>query len=408
MQSEPNNQRPRLLMVATVPVTLRGFLLPFARHFRARGWRVDGMAAGVSSNRDCVENFDRVWDVEWSRNPLHPRNLFGVPPIIREIVRREDYDLVHVHTPVAAFVTRWALRRMRRNGRPQVIHTYHGFIFYKGGPAVPNLLFRTLEKAAGRWADDLVVINREDEAAALEYRLIPPDRLTYMPGIGVDTDRLTPETVSQEQIAAARRSIGLSPTDSLFLMVAEFNPGKRHKEAVTAFARLGDGPHHLAFAGVGRMEPEIRALVAEKGLATRVHFLGFRDDIPALMRASVATLLPSEREGLPRSVMESLCLEVPVIGSDIRGIRDLLQEGGGRMTPVGDVAALTDAMGWILHHPEEAAASARRGRQWMTRFDLRRVVAMHEELYDRALARLPERLVERGTALNEVTTDGNT
>lgn len=365
------------------------------------------MAAGVSADSDCVDTFDRVWDVEWSRNPMQPRNLFGVPSTIRDIVCQEDYDLVHVHTPVAAFVTRWALRKMRRTGRPQVIHTYHGFIFYEGGSAIPNLLFRTLERLAGRWSDDLVVINHEDEAAALDYNLIPPDRLTYMPGIGVDTEKLTPASVSSGEVDAARRTLGLAPEDRLFLMVAEFNPGKRHREAVEAFAQLGDGPYHLAFAGVGRMESAIRALVIERGLGGRVHFLGFRDDIPALMRASVAMLLPSEREGLPRSVMESLCLEVPVIGTDIRGIRDLMQEGGGCMVPVGDVRALADAMRWVLGHPAEAAESVRRGRQWMTTFDIQRVLTLHEELYRRAMGRLDEPPAARRAPINEVTSDGN-
>src|SRR5207237_617615 len=121
---------PSLLMVTTVPEMLYGFLLPFARHFRACGWRVDAMAQGVSSWPDCVQAFDRVWDMEWSRNPVHPRNMLVAPKGVRDLVAREGYDIVHVHSPVAAFVTRLALRRLRKQGKPRVIYTAHGFHFY--------------------------------------------------------------------------------------------------------------------------------------------------------------------------------------------------------------------------------------------------------------------------------------
>src|SRR5262245_32324051 len=107
---------PKLLIASTVPVTLRAFLLPYAEYFRTRGYRVDALANGVSAFEDCVAGFDQVHEINWSRNPLHPSHFFSVPARIRELVERERYDLVHVHTPVAAFVTRYALRHLRRAG----------------------------------------------------------------------------------------------------------------------------------------------------------------------------------------------------------------------------------------------------------------------------------------------------
>ena len=102
----------RMLSVATIEGTLSEFLLPFAEHFRAQGWRVDAMAQGVTDSPECCAAFDRVWDITWSRNPLDPRNLLKAAPAVRRLVERERYDLVHVHTPVAAFVTRYALKNL--------------------------------------------------------------------------------------------------------------------------------------------------------------------------------------------------------------------------------------------------------------------------------------------------------
>jgi len=104
----------KLLIVTTIPSTLNAFLLPFAHYFRAQGWRVDAMACGITANTECLQAFDRIWDIQWSRNPLNPINLAVAPGIIQEIVQQEKYDIVHVHTPVAAFVTRYALKNLRK------------------------------------------------------------------------------------------------------------------------------------------------------------------------------------------------------------------------------------------------------------------------------------------------------
>lgn len=377
---------PRLLFVTTVSATVRSFLIPLAAHFRKRGWTVDALASGVSRCEVCMNSFDLAWDIEWSRNPLDLTNFRAAPRQVRQVVALGGYDIVHVHTPVAAFVTRYALRSLPASDRPTVVYTAHGFHFHSGNPMHRNIPFIALEKLAGRWTDYLVAINSEDLEAARRFRLVPSDRLRYMPGIGLDTTYYNSEAVSQEEVEQVRRELGLRPSDRLFLMIAEFNPGKRHMDAVRALARLGRGDAvHLAFAGVGPLEEQVRRLAEQLGVEHCVHFLGYRNDIPALIRASVATLLPSEREGLPRSVMESLSLGVPVIGADARGIRDLLAEGGGRLVPVGDVDGYARALGWALDCPDEVAAEALIGRRQIARYDLSRIIDAHRELYAEAL-----------------------
>lgn len=375
----------RILFVTTIPGTLRAFLLPFAQHFRAKGWQVDAMAEGISNCPKCLHSFDRVWEVEWSRNPLDPQNLIIAPPQIRLAIAQQDYDIVHVHTPVAAFVTRYALNNLRQQGRPKVIYTAHGFHFYRGGKPLKNLSFLALEKLAGRWTDYLVVINREDEEAAKRYGLVPAERVCYTPGIGVDTDYYSPDNVPEAEVVRVRQELGLSPETPLFLSIAEFNPGKRHQDVLKALARLGRSEVHLAFAGTGPLMEQMQLLASELGIQNQVHFLGYRQDIPALIRASTATLLASEREGLPRSVMESLCLEIPVIGTQTRGIRDLLEGDCGLIVKLGDVEELAEAMARILNRPEEAKMMGKRGRERMKGYEVRQIIKLYDRLYDRAL-----------------------
>lgn len=375
----------KLLMVTTIPATLEGFLLPFARYFRDRNWRVDAMARGVSSSHDCLQAFDRVWDVEWSRNPLDPRNLLAAPQKIREVIVQEKYDIVHVHTPVAAFVTRYALREMRQQVIPKIVYTAHGFHFHNEGIPLKNKLFLTLEQLAGRWTDYLVTINREDEAAAKQYQIVPLEKIRYTPGIGVDLEYYNFNAVSEADVINVRQELQLKPTAPLFLSIAEFTKRKRPQDILEALAELDRSEVHLAFAGEGVLLDKMKQLATQLGIQDRVHFLGLRKDIPTLISASVATILASNQEGLPRSVMESLCLETPVIGTAIRGTQDLLADGGGILFPVGNVKELAEAMNQIVDFPQQARAMGQQGKQNMSNYDLKHVISLYKSLYAEAM-----------------------
>jgi lipopolysaccharide/colanic/teichoic acid biosynthesis glycosyltransferase/glycosyltransferase involved in cell wall biosynthesis len=393
-------ERVRILHCTTVDATLRGFLIPFGDHFKGLGFDVDAAASGGGTCRVCHAAFSRVFDLSWSRNPLRVRNFFAMSEL-RRIVEERQHSIVHVHTPVAAFLARIALRKMQRSGHVKVIYTAHGFHFRRGGTPIQNLVFILLEKLAGRWTDYLVVINKEDREAATSLGLVPINRVRYMPGIGVDTRFYSPGAVLEENVMERRRELSIEESP-LLLMIADFNRGKRHQDAIRAFARVDNKESHLALAGEGPEFGAMRELVRKAGIADRVHFLGFRDDIRELIKASLATILPSEREGLPRSVMESLCMQVAVIGADIRGVRDLVTANPGSITnnaregtfrlgdtgllfPLGDINALTAAMNWTISHPEEVRNMGQAGRAKMAAYDIRRVLELHEQLYTEAL-----------------------
>jgi glycosyltransferase involved in cell wall biosynthesis len=375
----------KVLMVTTVPSTLRGFLLPFANHFRKQGWQVDGMACGISTSPECQQGFDRVWDVQWSRNPLDPRNLLAAPQVIREIVRREQYNIIHVHTPVAAFVTRYALKDLRQEIGAAVIYTAHGFHFYTGGNPLKNALFINLEKCAGNWTDYLVTINHEDKAAVLAHGLIAPEHARYMPGIGVDLHYYNRQAVSESAVLEVRQELGIGADTPLFLSVAEFTPRKHHVDAIEAFAKLARPDVHFAIAGTGPLMEKMQQLAAALGVNDRIHFLGHRRDIPVLMKAASANILVSAQEGLPRTVLESLALQTPTIGTKIRGTEDLLTGGCGLLVEVGDIDGLAAAMATILDRPEVAAETSKLGYERISTYDLSAIVQLHEQLYAEAL-----------------------
>ena len=145
---------PKLLIVTTIADTVRAFLVPYACYFRGIGWKVDAMARGITQCGDLSLHFDRLVDADWSRNPLDISGIARNVRVIREAA--EGHDIVHVHTPVAAFLTRLALRRHKNAPRPAVIYTAHGFHFHHAGHKRNNFIFRKLEQlAAGILAGQL-------------------------------------------------------------------------------------------------------------------------------------------------------------------------------------------------------------------------------------------------------------
>jgi glycosyltransferase involved in cell wall biosynthesis len=378
---------PRLLIVTTVPTSIP-FFLPFADHFRRAGWHVDALT-GRLDGFAWHDRFDAVHAVEWSRDPRALGRVLRAARRVREIAARGRYDLVHVHTPVASFVTRFALRDRDRAAGPQVVYTAHGFHFHRGGRPWTNAAYLALERLAARWTDWLVVINREDEAAARRWRFLPNERIRWMPGIGVDLRRYSPEAVDPAAVARLREELALGE-DPIVLMVGEFAPGKRHADLVRAFAALCRDrslprPPRLLLAGRGPLSGAVRAQAEALGVAPRVHALGMRPDVPVLLAAAQVLVLPSDREGLPRCVLEAMAMGLPVVGTRVRGTAELLDGGCGALVEVGDVKGLAAAIRGVLADPAAAAAAARRALERVRAHDERVVIRLHEELYDEAL-----------------------
>lgn len=375
-----------LLYVATVPAPIRNFLLPYAAHFRALGWRVDAAASGASQVEALSNGFDQVFDLPLSRSILDLRTNARGERAIRDLLDL-GYDLVHVHTPIAGFLTRLAVNRMSPDRRPAVAYTAHGFHFHHDGNPLANGAFRTAERVAGRWTDRLVVINEEDRRAAQAGRFVPPGRLVPMPGVGLDLSWYSRHAVGRDALARARAVLGIGLEVPLFVVVGELHPNKRHEDVVLALAELRGQSSHLVLLGEGPQRRRLQALARCLGVGGRVHLPGFVEDVRPIVASSTALVVASRREGLSRAVMEALALEVPVIASTARGNRELVGSDAGIIVPTGDVGGLASAMDRLLHHPAEAGEMGRRGRARMIQdYDLRSVIQRHESMYEAMLA----------------------
>lgn len=369
---------PKALLVATEASTVRSFLLPIGRHFREKGWTVDVAARGALACQECVASFDVAHDMSWHRRPARFENFRSIQEV-RRLVSREGYDLVHVHTPTAGFVVRLALRK--RGALPVVLYTAHGFHFLPGRKGLRNSLYRSLEGWSAKWTNAIVTINREDWAAAKRFRGTPD--VVHMPGIGVDLQRFSRTSSLMNEARSVKTRF--SPSAQIVCVVAEFISRKRHEDVLAALSMIGEADVHLLLLGEGPLKSRMIELARKSGLSERVHFLGYQSDVRPYVLASEVSVLASAQEGLPMSVMESMCLGVPVIGTRIRGIIELLEGGAGLLVDVNRPDQLAEAIQTILSSSSLRAAVTKTAEARVKRYELGAVIAAHEKLYEEVL-----------------------
>lgn len=369
----------KILMVATVSRHLEAFHIPYAEELRRRGWVVCAAADGAEKSPSIAGSFDQVFQVPFSRSPFDLRNL-RAGAMIRDIVKQGEFNLIHVHTPVAALVTRLAVGPMRRKWGFKLLYTAHGFHFHPHGRPLPNAAFAALEKLGGAFTDVLFVMNRYDFKKAKAMGLAP--RLEYVPGVGVDLSFFDPSHVRDEEVARLMGEMSIPSGTPYFVTVAELNPGKRHLDLLKAVSMVEE-ECRVVLVGDGRMKDAVLLRMEELGIKHRFSFLGFRpiEDVRALLKGARGVIFPSEREGLPRAVVEAMAMGKLVIGADARGTSDLLEDGRGWLYPVGDVQRLASLIERALQEDEALADAGRMAKKYVEKtMDVRALVKRYADL----------------------------
>ncbi|GGA33402.1 glycosyl transferase family 1 [Paenibacillus physcomitrellae] len=343
---------------------------------RQAGFEVHAYAARDERREDVELAGFECRDLPFSRNPVDPGNFKAWLGMYR-LLRQEGYEVVHVHTPNAGFITRLAAIAA---GTGNVFYTAHGFHFFQGAPLLNWLIYYPLERLAARWTDVLITINGEDFDRASRFKV--RGRVVRMPGVGVEApDNGGRDTVEKE---ALMQELQIPADAFILLCMAELNGNKNQAQLLHAVQRLRkDGiPVCCLIAGAGSYEERYKKLAEELEIQESVRFLGFRKDGTRLMAASDVVVLLSRREGLPKVLLEALGSGKPAVVTDVRGCRDLVTEGfnGFRVAP-GDVNGTVRALGKLYDNPDLLRRMGAAARSFYETYRLEKVRGLMKELY---------------------------
>ncbi len=376
----------KALMVASVASMIDQFNMSNIAILEQLGYRVEvaaNFSQGSNTSNQRVAEFKQ--ELTAAGRVYHqvdiPRSVFKVGHILRSLKQlktlcdEEQYELIHCHSPIGGVVVRLAARKSRKNGT-KVIYTAHGFHFFKGASLKNWLLFYPMERLCARFTDLLITINREDYDLA--KRKMKAARVVYVPGIGVDTQAFSGDW----DVDALGQELGLNPEDQVILSVGELSRRKNHKVILEAVAKLPDPNIHYLICGIGPEEENLRMLAKQLGLETRLHLLGFRRDIPKLLKLADIYAFPSLQEGLPVALMEAMAAGKAVVCSDIRGNRDLIEPSfGGEVLATTDVEGFAHEIGRLLAIPSMAEKMGDYNRRRIQEFDRTVVDAQMKTLY---------------------------
>jgi glycosyltransferase involved in cell wall biosynthesis len=368
----------KILFIATVESHILNFHIPFIQYFQNKGYEVH-VAAKLGNRQDELKALNIMYhNIEFSRSPYSLSNIKALNQLIK-LMRENKFSLVHVHTPVGAFLGR--LGAKITNTKP-VLYTAHGFHFYKGAPLKNWLIYYTMEKIAAHWTEGLITMNEEDFNIAKKFKLKKKDAVFYVHGVGIDIEKYSRN--DEERRKKLRGKLGFSEDDILILTVAEVNTNKNYKQIIDAIKTFKNYYSNIYYliVGTGEKEKELKNYVLISNLGSRIKFLGYREDIPEILNAIDIFGLTSLREGLPRAIMEAMAAGKPIIATNVRGNRDLVVNGvNGYLVPLNDVEATAKAITRLAENTTLRTKMGEEGRKIIQDYVLEKVLKEMDEIY---------------------------
>jgi glycosyltransferase involved in cell wall biosynthesis len=369
--------------------------ITLTRLLEERGYATRLVRGSESADEGSMDDLARRLGVV----PLHVPSMRRDPgrsdlravAAIARLLRAERPDIVHTHAAKGGSLGRVAamLAFPRSRSRPALVHTFHGHSLTGYFSPRTARIYRAIERFLARRTDVLVTVSPEVRDDLVALGVAPAERFAVV-ALGFDLAGFLDDSDRAVRRAELRAAWGVGKDEHLVTLVARLVPIKRVDRFLRVAALLADRPGvRFAVVGDGELREALRQSPAAHALGDRIVWTGFRHDMPDVYRASDVVVLTSDNEGTPVSLIEALATGVPVVSTDVGGVRTVVRDGETGLTaPPDDDAALAAAVGRLLDGPEEAARLAAAGRAHAARaFAVERLVEDLDALYRGLLER---------------------
>ena len=330
------------------------------------GWTVDpppGLAEGLSQA-------SVPWvQVRHLRRRVSPIADYLALWQITQTIRRLRVDIIHTHSSKAGFLGRLGARLA---GVPHIVHTPHGHVFEGYFSPAATRTFIALERLAARWTDRIITLSDEEARDHLRYGIGRPRQFVTIPS-GVDLDPVRQAT-----------PVRLMSGSPIIGTVARLAPVKGIEHLIAAASSiLSELPGaRFLIVGDGELRSALEAKARACGVADRIHFAGYRNDVPAILAGMDMFVLPSLNEGMGRVLVMAMALGKPIVATRVGGIPELLGDGeAGVLVPPADPGALAEAICATLADPMRAQQLGEAGRRRSPRYSAAAMLEALTKLY---------------------------
>ena len=288
----------KILIVASNMVHIKNFHLPYIEKMKNLGHSVYIMANGEGAD----------FKIPFKKSTLSPKNFF-LTVKIKRILKENSFDAVYLHTSLAAFFTRLAMKGMKK--RPVVINTVHGYLFGESCSKLHNFIYLSCERLLRKQTDSILVMNNEDYKIATENNL-SLGGVYFINGMGVDFEKHPWDT----DFCPVR--------EKNLTFVGEISKRKNQIFLVKAMKYLPD--YTITLVGDGGERKALEKYIRKNHLENRVEITCFTSKAYEYIKKSYIYVSASKIEGLPFNIMEAMYCEKPIVASKIKGHTDLLDE----------------------------------------------------------------------------------
>ena len=300
--------------VKTYALGFQNMIIPLQELGHEIVWAAD--FSKFIGNREVIPC--KVKQISINTNPLNVSNLKAYYQLL-DIIEKEKIEAIQCSTPIGGLLARLAGKKKKI---APVIYAAHGFLFFKGAPIINRTLYKLEEIILAHYTDILITITKEDFQAAQKFKIRSGNKPYMVHGAGVNTD-----VIVDIDKNGKRQEIGIPEDAFLIVSAGELNKNKNNKIVIQAISKMKTQKAYYVVCGVGNEQDNLESLAKRLHIEKRVKFLGYRTDMAEIMSCADVFVMPSFREGMPRAVLEAMDLGLPCIGSRIRGISDLIEDG---------------------------------------------------------------------------------
>jgi len=290
-----------------------------------------------------------------------------------QVFRTIRFDLVHTFTVKPNVYGAIAAKLA---GVPELYALVEGLGFgYPDGESawakLSRLVLRSLYRIPGALCRRIWFINKDDESLFLSSGIISERQAVFIRSVGVDTDEYRMQSVERESVESLRRELGIAPETLCVTMVGRMTWSKGVREFVESARILQERWPSVKYLLIGEIQPGSPLSVPVDYLTGHgvrgLQWLAFRSDVRELLALSNVVVLPSYyREGVPRTLLEAMAMEKPIVTTDYVGCREVVVDGkNGYLVPIKDPESLAQAIERLLQDGDKRAAFGQYGRRWV-------------------------------------------